>query len=129
MAQSKEELEEVFSPLQANLPEKYFERVLTDLFPIFNPEYFCPFIGQLSVNDRLQLARWFIEEKKRTLVAFSLLKLCVFTQPGVDREQSRNLLQQMRQSDDLSLRQQTMADIVPWNEERADDDGSVETDD
>jgi hypothetical protein len=120
--QSKEELEDVFSTLQGNLPEKYFERVLSHLSGAINGGDACPFIQQLSVDDKLEVARWFVEEKKRGLVAFDLLKDSVFDEAGVDREKCQNLLRQMRQSEDLFLRQQAMEYTVPWKEDGDDSD-------
>ncbi|UJR24725.1 hypothetical protein I4U23_006099 [Adineta vaga] len=126
ITENKEELEDVFKILQDNLPEKYFEQVLTHLANVINDKNSCDFIQHLDLDGKLQLARWFIEEKHRSLVMFTFLKDSVFNQKGVDREQCQKLLRQLRQSDNLYLRQEAMEYTVPWNENEdneEDDDG------
>ena len=123
ISQNKEDLEDVFKILQENLSENYFERILTEFATLINKKDSCPFIQLLNVDEKLHLAQWFINEKHRPLFVFDLLKDHVFNQQGVDREQCQNLLRQIRQSENLFLRQQAMEYTVPWNE-----DGSVDND-
>lgn len=126
-ARSKEELEQAFDTLQQSLPERYFDHVLSQLSSTVGDQNACPFIRQLSVDEKLQMARWFVEEKKRASVVFDLLKNSVFNDAGADRGQCQNLLRQMRQSDDLFVRQQVMGYTVPWKDE-ADNEDNNDTD-
>jgi len=123
ISQNKEDLEDVLKILQENLSENYFERILTEFSTLINKKDSCPFIQLLNVDEKLHLAQWFINEKHRPLFVFDLLKDRVFNQQGVDREQCQNLLKQIRQSENLFLRQQAMEYTVPWNE-----NGSVDND-
>jgi len=123
ISQNKEDLEDVLKILQENLSENYFERILTEFSTLINKKDSCPFIQLLNVDEKLHLAQWFINEKHRPLFVFDLLKNYVFNQQGVNREQCQNLLRQIRQSENLFLRQQAMEYTVPWNE-----DGSVDND-
>ncbi len=131
IAQNKEELEDILTNFQENLSEKYFERILIQVSSLINNEDSCPFIQQLNVDEKLHLAQWFMKEKNRPLLVFDLLRDHVFNQSGVDREQCQSLLRQMRENDNLFLRQQAMEYTVPWKEdggiigEDADDPMSV----
>jgi len=131
IAQHKEDLEDILTNFQENLSEKYFERILIQVSSLINNEDSCPFIQQLNVDEKLHLAQWFMKEKNRPLLVFDLLKDHVFNQSGVDREQCQNLLRQMRENDNLFLRQQAMEYTVPWKEDggiigdNADDQMSV----
>ena len=84
IAQNKEDLEQVLEVLQKDLPEDYFERILTQLSTLIREEDSCPFILQLNPDEKLELAQWFIKEKDRSLLVFDLLKNDVFNQPGID---------------------------------------------
>jgi hypothetical protein len=131
IAQNKEDLEDILTNFQENLSEKYFERILIQVSSLINNDDSCPFIQQLNVDEKLHLAQWFMKEKNRPLLVFDLLQIHVFKQSGVDREQCQNLLRQMRENDNLFLRQQAMEYTVPWKEdggiigEDADDQMSV----
>ncbi|CAF4944398.1 unnamed protein product, partial [Rotaria sp. Silwood1] len=70
------------------------------------------------VNEKFDLARWFIKEKDQGLFVFDLLKNHVFNQSGVDREQCQNLLRQIRQSENLYLRQRALAYTVRWKRKK-----------
>ncbi|CAF1053155.1 unnamed protein product [Adineta ricciae] len=121
--ENKEELEDLFKTLQENLPEKYFEFVLTQLASVIKDNNACAFIHQLDTNEKLQFARWFIKEKNRGLAMFELLKDTVFNQTDADRQQCQELLQQLRQCDNLYIRQQAMEYTVEWKEEGDEDSG------
>jgi len=124
ISQNKEDLENVLKVLQESLTENYFEGILTQLSTLITKKDSCPFIQQLSVDEKLHLAQWFIKEKNWPLFVFDLLKNSVFNQSGVDRQICQDLIRQIRQSEDLYLRQQAMEYTVPWNE-----DGAVDNDD
>ncbi|CAF1560999.1 unnamed protein product, partial [Adineta steineri] len=115
--QNKEELEGVLQMFQENLPKNYFERILTDISSEINNSHSSFFIQQLSGDEKLEVAQWFIKEKNRTLFVFDFLKNHVFNDNGVDREKCQNLLREIRKSDDLYLRQQAMEYTVPWKED------------
>ena len=117
IAQNKEDIENLLENLQKNLPENYFEHILIELSTLISKEDSCPFIHQLHVEEKLHLAQWFIKEKNRPLFVFDLLKTNVFSQSDIDKEQCQILLKQLRQSENLFLRQQAMEYTVPWNEE------------
>jgi hydroxymethylpyrimidine pyrophosphatase-like HAD family hydrolase len=76
------------------------------------------FIQQLNVNEKLNLAQWFIKENDQGLFVFDVLKNHVLNQSQVDREQCQNLLQQMRQSENLFLRYQALGYTVRWKRKR-----------
>ncbi|CAF4091004.1 unnamed protein product, partial [Adineta steineri] len=117
ITQNKEELEGVLQMFQENLPKNYFERILTDISSEINNSHSSFFIQQLSGDEKLEVAQWFIKEKNRTLFVFDFLKNHVFNDNGVDREKCQNLLREIRKSDDLYLRQQAMEYTVPWKED------------
>ena len=114
IAQTRDDLESMLILLQETLPENYFERVLKQLATIISDKYSCPFIKQLNVSEKFDLAQWFIKEKDQGLFVFDLLKNQVFNQSGGGREQRQNLLRQMRQSENLILRQQALEYTVCW---------------
>jgi hypothetical protein len=120
ISQNKEDLENILKIFQENLTENYFQRILTQFATLITNKDSCPFIQQLNLDQKLQLAQWFIKEKNRPLFVFDLLKNNVFNQSGVDRQICQDLIQQFRSNEDLFLRQQAMEYTVPWNE---DDDG------
>ncbi|CAF1192166.1 unnamed protein product [Rotaria sordida] len=124
IAQNKEDIEDVLKILQENLSENYFERILTELSTSISKEDSCPFIQQLDVDEKLNLAQWFIKERTRPLLVFDLLINHVFNQSGVDREQCRNLLRHLRQCENLYVQEQAMSYIVPWEK-----DGSINDND
>ena len=72
----------------------------------------------MNLHEQLELTQWFIQEKDRPLFIFDLLKKHIFNQSGIDRQQCQRLLQQMRQSTNLLLRQQALEYTVPWKEEK-----------
>lgn len=119
IARNREDLESMLRLLEENLSENYFERVLIELTKVFSNKYSsCCFIQKLNVNEKLDLAKWFIEEKDQGLFVFDLLKNQVFNQTSVNREQCQNLLRQMRESENFVLRQQAMEYTVRWKKKK-----------
>jgi hypothetical protein len=123
LSQNKEDLEDVLKFFQENLPENYFQGILTQLSTLITNKDSCPFVQQLNLDEKLQLAQWFIKEKDRPLFVFDLLKNHVFNQSGVNLQICQDLIRQFRTNQDLFLRQQAMEYTVPWNE-----DGNVDND-
>ncbi|CAF1145573.1 unnamed protein product [Rotaria sp. Silwood1] len=119
IAQNKEDIEDGLKILQENLSEIYFERILTELSSFIHQDGSCHFIQHLSIDEKLNLAQWFIKEKNRPLLVFDLLTNHVFNQSAIDREQCQNLLRHLRQCENLSVKEKAMSYIVPWR----DDDG------
>ncbi|CAF0890863.1 unnamed protein product [Adineta steineri] len=117
IAESKEDLEDILQNLEQNLPDNYFEKTLIDLSSVINKGQSCRFIDQLNGNDKLQLAKWFIKDRNRTLFVFKFLLNLVFHESNANREECKNLLRQMRQSDNLCVRRQAMNYTVPWAED------------
>ncbi|CAF4376538.1 unnamed protein product, partial [Adineta steineri] len=117
IAESKEDLEDILKSLEENLPKDYFERILTELSDFITNRYSYSFIDELNANEKLELAQWFIKEKKRILFVFKFLLNLVFHELNVDREECKNLLRQMRQSDNLFIRREAMNYTVPWTED------------
>ena len=113
--QTKEELEQVLKVLEENLPSYYFQRIVAELAKFITNGNSCSFIAQLTVEQKLDLAEWFIQEKKRPAFIFDLLKDSVFNQSSVDKQRCQSLIQQLRQSDDLYLKQQAMEYTVSWD--------------
>jgi hypothetical protein len=125
LAQNKEDLEELLTSFQQYLPAVYFEHILIKLASNLSAnDGFCPFVQQLSIDEKFQLALWFIHEKNQPLFVFELLKNDVFNKTSVDKQQCQVLLHQMRQSKNLLLRQQALEYKVPWKK-----DGSINDDD
>jgi hypothetical protein len=119
IARNREDLESMLRLLEENLSENYFERVLIELTKVFSNKYSsCCFIRKLNVNEKLDLAKWFIEEKDQGLFVFDLLKNQVFNQTSVNREQCQNLLRQMRESENFFLRQQALEYTVRWKKKK-----------
>ena len=109
LAQNKEDLEEILIIFQQNLPASYFEHILIKLASNLSAnDGSCPFVEQLSIDEKFQLALWFINEKNQPLFVFDLLKNHVFNKTSIDKEQCHVLLYQMRQSKNLLLRQQAL---------------------
>ncbi|CAF3633173.1 unnamed protein product [Rotaria sp. Silwood1] len=118
IAQNRDDIESMLILLQETLSENYFENILIRLATVISNKYSCSFIQQLNVSEKLDLARWFIKEKDQGLFVFDLLKNHVFNQSGVDREQCQNLLRQIRQSENLYLRQRALAYTVRWKKKK-----------
>jgi len=119
IARNRDDLESMLRLLEDNLSENYFERVLIELTKVFSNKYSsCSFIQKLNVNEKLDLAKWFIEEKDQGLFVFDLLKNQVFNQTSVNREQCQNLLRQMRESENFVLRQQALEYTVRWKKKK-----------
>ncbi|CAF3289844.1 unnamed protein product [Rotaria sp. Silwood2] len=118
IAQNRDDLESMLILFQENLSENYFESVLIRLAKVISNKHSRSFIEQLNVNEKLDLAQWFIKEKDQGLFVFDLLKIHVFNRSGVDREQCQNLLRQMRQSENLFLRQQALGYTVRWKRKK-----------
>ncbi|CAF4051216.1 unnamed protein product [Adineta steineri] len=116
-AENKEDLEDILKNLEENLPKDYFERILTELSDFITNRHSCSFIDELNANEKLELAQWFIKEKKRILFVFKFLLNLVFHELNVDREECKILLRQMRQSDNLFIRREAMNYTVPWTED------------
>ncbi|CAF4099527.1 unnamed protein product, partial [Adineta steineri] len=114
IAESKEDLEDILQNLEQNLPDNYFEKTLIDLSSVINKGQSCRFIDQLNDNEKLQLAKWFIKDKNRTLFVFKFLLNLVFHESNANRDECKNLLRQMRQSNNLCTRRQAMDYIMPW---------------
>ncbi|CAM4750560.1 unnamed protein product [Rotaria magnacalcarata] len=118
IAQNRDDLKAILTLFQENLSENYFENILIRLAEILSNKKSNCFVQQLTVNEKLDLAQWFIKEKDCGLFVFDLLKSHVFNQPGADREQCQTLLRQMRQSENLFLRQQALEYTVRWKRKR-----------
>jgi hypothetical protein len=119
IARNRDDLESMLRLLEDNLSGNYFERVLTELTKVFSNKYSsCSFIRKLNVNEKFDLAKWFIEEKDQGLFVFDLLKNQVFNQTSVNREQCQNLLRQMRESENFVLRQQALEYTVHWKKKK-----------
>jgi hypothetical protein len=115
LARNKEDLEEVLTIFEQFLPGVYFEHVLIKLaLNLGGNDGSCPFVQQLSIDEKFRLALWFINEKNQPLFVFDLLKNHVFNKTSVDKQQCQLLLHQMRQSKNLLVRQQALEYIVPW---------------
>ncbi|CAF4467932.1 unnamed protein product [Rotaria sp. Silwood2] len=65
IAQNKEDMEDALKILQDNLPEIYFERILIELSSFLQKDDYCHFIKHLSVDEKLDLAQWFIMKKRK----------------------------------------------------------------
>lgn len=128
IAQNKEDIEDALKFLEENLSENYFERVLTNLATCIDETDSCPFLQQSNIDEKLSFAQWFLKEKNRPLFVFDLLKNHIFNQSGFNQEQCRNILQELRQSKDLFLKEQAMTYNVPWKEENTNYDDDNNTD-
>ncbi|CAF2442483.1 unnamed protein product [Rotaria sp. Silwood2] len=125
LAQNKENLEEILIIFQQYLSPVYFEHILLQLASYLGDnDGSCPFVQQLNIDEKFHLAQWFINEKGQPLFVFDLLKNQVFNKTSVDKQQCQVLLRQMRQSQNLFLRQQVLEYAVPWKQ-----DGTINTDD
>ncbi|CAF4130497.1 unnamed protein product, partial [Rotaria sp. Silwood2] len=118
IAQNKEDIDDGLRILQENLSENYFEKILTELSSIIDKEESCPFIQQLNVDEKLNLAQWFVKNRNQPLFVFDLLTNHVFNQSGVDREQCQHLLRHLRQSENLLVKEKAMSYTVPWVEDK-----------
>ncbi|CAF3417336.1 unnamed protein product [Rotaria sp. Silwood1] len=125
LAQNKEDLEEILIIFQQYLSPVYFEYILVKLASYLGDNNgSCPFVQQLSIDEKFHLALWFINEKDQPLFVFDLLKNQVFNKASVDKQQCQVLLRQMRQSSNLILRQQVLEYAIPWRP-----DGTLYADD
>jgi hypothetical protein len=118
LAQNKEDLDEILTIFQQYLPTVYFEHVIIKLASFLTAnDGSCPFIQQLNIEEKFQLALWFINERNQALFVFDLLKKEIFNKTSVDNQQCQILLRQMRQSQILLLRQQALEYKVPWRKD------------
>ncbi|CAF1164464.1 unnamed protein product [Adineta ricciae] len=115
-ARNKDDLNAAIALLEQNLPEDYFEQILQILSPVLSKS--CSFIQQLPVEDQFTLIQWFATEKNYGLFVFDLFKCYLSNQSHSNREDCQNLLRQMRQSDNLLLRQQAMKYTVTWKQKK-----------
>ena len=122
ISHNQEELENALKFLEENLPEDFFRLLLIKLGELLSKKGSCSFIEQLSVHGKLELAQWFIKEKKRPLFVQYLLDDDLFHQFGDDRQVCQDLLRELRSSEDLFLRRNAMTYIVPWKEDGNADD-------
>ncbi|CAF4130372.1 unnamed protein product [Rotaria sordida] len=122
IAQNKEDIEDGLKMLQDNLPEVYFERILIELSSFLQKDDYCHFIKHLSVDEKFDLAQWFIMEKNRPLFVFDFLQAYVFNQASIDREKCQNLLRCLRQSKNLTVREKAINYNVPWKDDDVDND-------
>lgn len=118
LAESKEELEDILQILENQLPKDYFDRLIIRFSDIITSRNSTLFIQQLNVDEKFQFCHWFIKEKNRPLFVFDLLKKCVFNQSNIDQEKCQDLLKEIRQSDDLYLREQALEYVVPWKKRK-----------
>lgn len=115
LAENKQDLEDILINFQQSLPTVYFEHTLLKLASNLSADDgSCSFVQQLSINEKFELALWFINEKNQPLFVFELLRDHVFNKASVNRQQCQVLLHQMRQSKNLLLRQQALEYTVPW---------------
>ncbi|CAF3787569.1 unnamed protein product [Rotaria sordida] len=125
MAQNKEDLEEILIIFQQYLSSVYFEHTLLKLASYLGDnDGSCPFVQQLSIDEKFHLAIWFINERNQPLFVFDLLKNQLFNKTSIDKQQCQVLLRQMRQSSNLLLRQQVLEYVIPWKQ-----DGTLNIDD
>jgi hypothetical protein len=128
IAQNKEDFEQTLTFLQENLSQFDFQGIIIELQSTFSDRDSCPFIQQLNMNQKLDLAQWLMEEKNRSLFVFDLLTNNVFNQSDVNQEQCQTLLRQIRQSENLLLRQKALEYRVFRNENTDQDQMSVSSD-
>ena len=121
LAQNRDDLEEILNSFQQHLPAVYFEHTLIRLASNLGAnDDSCPFVQQLSTDEKFQLALWFIHTKNQPLFVFDLLKNQVFNKSSVDKQQCQVLLRQMKQNENLLLRQLVLEYKIPWNNQRND---------
>jgi hypothetical protein len=119
MATNKEDLQQILNILQENLAEYYFENVLIELSKIIiEKDSSCPFLQQLNIDQKFDLIQWFNNEQNRGLFVFQIFQKQLLNEPTINREKARNLLRQMRQSENFSLRQQALQYTVTWNNDQ-----------
>ena len=111
----KEQLEELFVFLDKNLSKNYFQRLLSQFGNFLIEENSSPFIQQFNLQQKIEFVHWFIQ-KDRILFIWDFLKEQIFNQTNIDRQIRQNLIQQIRSTGDLFLRQQSMEYFVPWDE-------------
>ena len=118
LAQNKEDLEEILTIFQQYIPAIYLEHVTIELASVLAAnDGSCCFLQQLSVEEKFQLALWFVNEKGRPLFVFDLLKNEIFNKASVDKHQCQLLLRQMRHSKNLLLKQRALQYKVPWRKD------------
>ena len=116
IATNKEELEEFLQYFESKLPKNVFQRILMLLADGICSSDHGSFIQQLGLNEKVHFVQWFTVEKCRPLFVFDLLTQTHCPQAKDHREACRDLLRQMRLSDDCILRERAMTYTVPWND-------------
>lgn len=115
---NREDLYAVLADLETRLPGSYYERILSQLgSELAKNNRLCPFISELSTDGKLELAQWLINEKHQELFVFNLLTEKIFTDSSVNREQCQALIRQMRQSNNLYVREKALEYTVVWRED------------
>lgn len=112
ISNDKEQIEEFFAFLDTNLPKNYFRTLLPQFGCFFSQDHS---IQQLNLQEKIEFVQWFIQ-KNRILFIWDFLKEQIFNQTNIDREILQNFIQQIRSTDDLFLRQESMEYIVPWDQ-------------
>ena len=118
IAVDRDDLQSMLNLLEENLSKDDFESVVIRLGSILPNTRAHSFLQQLTPNEKLNLAQWFIEEKDQGLFVFELLKKQVFSQKDADREQCQRLLRRLRESENLFLRQQALEYTVQWKQKK-----------
>ena len=129
IATNKEELEEFLQYFESQLPKEFFQRIL-----MLSAEEICSkenrsFVQQLQPSEQVQFVQWFAVEKRRPLFVFDLLTKTLCLQAKDHREACRDLLRQMRLSDDFILRERAMTYTVPWNDQSTNDGEEIDQSD
>ena len=126
LAKNKEDLYAVLLHLKERLLDTYAQRVISKLgVQLGKKDRFCPFVEQLSVEEKLALVEWFVHEKQQEPFVFDLLTAKIFPHASADREQCRVLLRHLRQCHHPYVQQRALEYTVPWHTE----DGLVNDDD
>ncbi|CAF1313648.1 unnamed protein product [Adineta steineri] len=118
LARSRDDLEEMLTVFQSSLSPVYFEHVIINLESYLNAnDGSCPYVQQLNIEEKFDFAQWCINKMNIPLFVFDLLKNQIFNKASIDKQQCQILLRQMRQSQNLLLRQKALQYKVPWKQD------------
>ncbi|CAF1409925.1 unnamed protein product [Adineta steineri] len=118
LARSRDDLEEMLTVFQSSLSPVYFEHIIINLESYLNAnDGSCPYVQQLNIEEKFDFAQWCINKMNVPLFVFDLLKNQIFNKASIDKQQCQILLRQMRQSQNLLLRQKALQYNVPWKQD------------
>ena len=121
LAKTRDDLYAALNNFQHHLSDSYSQQLISEMGTTLDDPSCCPFIGVLSVEEKLTLVQWFSEEKGQDLFVFDLTVNSIFRDSSLPLEVRQELLRRFRKSSNTLLRQKALAYQVNWTNDLDDD--------